>query len=241
MPDLQERLKSSSIYQRFSLPEALVFYMAQNPLSPKLYHKLIRCCKYFWLKSSIITLHSLHRPDGSSQYDKFWKAFKINGFYVFQKFKIDNVNEKYWFYQKMFIEDKHDQFLASSIVPRIYRCDLIRLELFYQILSFDEFQKFTSSVLLRILYLHKTIVKNEDGTIVPIEKLMKLLPNLQTFYYGNVSGDDGLQTITSETAANLNTNPHFSQMESFYMYGIPESFDIDAFFATPKVRTSIFS
>ena len=82
-------------------------------------------------------------------------------------------------------------------------------------------------------------MKNDDGTPVPIEKLMKLLPNIQDFCFGNVSDDDGLQSITSKTAANLVALPHFHQIESFKMSEIPESFNIDAFFATPKVSNLI--
>ena len=82
-------------------------------------------------------------------------------------------------------------------------------------------------------------MKNDDGSIVPIEKLIELSPKLQNFCFINVPGDDGLQMITSETAAKLVALPHFPQFDRFAMIGVPESFDIDAFFAIPKVSNLI--
>ena len=83
-------------------------------------------------------------------------------------------------------------------------------------------------------------MKNVDGTMVPIEKLIELLPKLQNFDYENFRTEVGLQTITSETAANLVALPHFSKIKCFAIKEIPESFDFEAFFSTPKV-SSFFS
>ena len=226
--------KLSTIKQRFTLPEALVFYMAKNPPSPEVYHKLIRCCKYFWLKNPVIALKDLYRH----RHGKYWKTIKINGFEVNQTFKVKNLNEKLWIYHQVSIYNEKNQFLASSLAPRIiFRCDLTSLGLGCQSLSFDEFQKVTSSFSFKSLFLKKTMIKNSDGTVVAIEKIIQSLPNLRTFYYINVSSEDRQQTITSETAANLIVIPHFPKIKNFTMEKIPESFDIEAFFATPKVRT----
>ena len=76
MPKISRESKLSAVKQRFTLPEAFVFYVAKNPTSPKVYHKLIRCCKYFWLKNPIITLNSLRRWSN----DEYWRTDKINGY-----------------------------------------------------------------------------------------------------------------------------------------------------------------
>ena len=237
MSEILSSWKLSAIKQQLLLPEALVFYMAMNPSSPEAYHKLIRCCKYFWLKNPVITLSSLHHFHDSI----FWKTLVINGILLQenQNLKIENLNEKLWYYWSLTIFDERNQLAASSFIPRIYRCDLRYLSLGYQTVSIGEFVKFTSSGTLESLDLYRTTVKNGDGTIVPIEKLIELLPNLQAIYYENVSGEDGLHTITSETAASLVAIPHFPKMKIFSLYEIPESFDFEAFFAIPKVRTVI--
>ena len=230
MSDVLDGWKLTAFHQTFALPEALVFYIAMNPPSPEVFNKLIQCCKYFWLKNPVITLYGFY------DVNKLWETREMNGFQNRpQKIHMENFKEKLWIHFNLDISDQLTQSAASSIVPRIYRCDLYLLRLSHQSLTFDEFQIFTSSAILEELHLRETTVKNDDGSIVPIEQLIEPLPELIEFYYFNVSGDDGLQTITSETAANLNAIPHFHQIESFKMYEIPESFNIDAFFATPKV------
>ena len=236
MPTLSKELKLSADHQRFSLPENFVFYMAKNPLSPKVYEKLIRCCKYFWLKNPIITLYELKSPDVRMNY---WRAEAVNGFHNETQIKMENVNEKCWIYGALDVTHCLNKFLASSLISKIYRSDLTHLNLSFQSITFAEFKMFASSGSLESLYLCQNAVKNSDESIVPIEKLIELLPNLLKFEYWNVRGNDGLQTITSETAAKLVELPHFPQIERFEMFRIPESFDIDAFFATPKVSNLI--
>ena len=231
MSDVLRAWKLSTFHQMFALPEALVLYIEKNQLSPTLYHKLIRCCKYFWLKNPIITLNRLDRY---SRY-KHRKSCKMNGFQERQKFQIENLSAKLWIYKKMSVCEDQNQFMASTLIARIYRCDLTRLRLSNQSLTFDEFKKFTSSGSLKRLSFKKTYVKNLDGTIVPIEKLIELLPKLRRFDYGNVPGEDGRQTLTSETAAELVALPHFPKMKRFKIREIPETFDFEAFFTTPKV------
>ena len=234
MSDVVKDWKLTAFHQKFSLPEALIYYIAKNPPSAKFYEKLIKCCQYFWLKNPIITL------DGLSWYyrGKYWGTYKMNGFGERQRFEIENLNEKLWIYQTLSVRNDQNQFLASSLIPRIYMCNLTRLYLSDQTLSFDELKKFISPDSLECLDLHKTIVKNDNGTVVPMENLIELLPNLQSFQYRNVTTEDGLRTITSETAAKLNAIPHFPRR--FYIFQIPESFDIDAFFSAPKVSNSIY-
>ena len=218
--------------QQFLLPEAFVFYIAMNPPSPEVYHKLIKCCKYFWLKNPIITLSGFQRASR----DEYWKIFEINGFQNYQEMKVENMNEKLWFHQVLTVFGDSNHLMASSLIPRIYRCDLTFLGLQQQTLTFCEFQKFTSSGSLEILNLFKVTVKNYDGTIVPLEKLIELSPKLQSFIYDNVPVEEGgLQTITSETAANLVAIPHFPKIVSVTIEECPESFNIESFFAVPKV------
>ena len=231
MSELSKRLNASSFYQRFSLPEDTIVHIAMNPPSPEVFHKLIKCCKYFWLKNRVITLNGLYR----FRNDEYCMTDKINGFEKIQKFKIENVNKKLWIYRNVYVLGRQNGLMASSIIPRIYRCDVSKLTLEFQSISFEEFRKLTSSGSFKSLYFFATIVKNDDGTIVPIEKLIEFLPKLQKLIYENVHGQDGLQTITSETAAKVVALPHFPKMKRFDIYRIPESFDIEAFFATPKV------
>ena len=104
----------------------------------------------------------------------------------------DSAGYKLWIYRCLIVNDEQTTLMASSLLPKIYRCDLTFLFLSNQSLTFHDFQKFISSGSLKILFLSETIVKIDDGTIVPIEKLIEHLPKLQDFQLINVSGDEGL-------------------------------------------------
>ena len=173
--------------------------------------------------------------------NKFWQTNQLNGFKERQKFEIENLNEKLWIHWSLTVCDEQNQFMASSLIPKIYRCDFPHLSLSHQCLTFGEFRKFISSGTLKMLDLYVTTVKNGDGTIVPIEKMIEFLPKLQIFQYKNVSTEEGFRTINSETATNLNKISHFHQIKIINMTETPESFNFEAFFATPKVRTSMFN
>ena len=232
MPVLSKEWKLSAVYQQFSLPEALVFYIAKNPPSPEVFNKLIKCCKYFWLKNPTITLHdSCYSGDYTRP---FWLHWGINGFQNDTQFKMGNVNEKLWIYGWLFVFTDQDNFLTSTFIPKIYRCDLTSLDLSFQMITFADF-KFLASDFLLTVNLNETTVKNADGTIVPIEKLIEMVPNLLEFSFVNVRTEEGLQTITSETAAKLVAIKHFRDIDRLSISGIPDSFNIDTFFETPKV------
>ena len=232
MSVVSQEWKLYAACQQFSLPEALTFYIARHPFSVELYNKLIKCCKYFWLKNPVITFDELVDCRNLN-----WRTRRLNGFPQEGQFKMTNVNARIWIYENLSIFDNQNKFMAKFLIPKIYRCNLNRLNLSYQSISFDEFKVFTSSSVIDSLSLNKTIVKDKNGTIIPIETLVELLPSLQKFEYNNVPDEEGLQTITSETAANLIAIPHFLQIKKFFIREIPEPFEFEVFFAVPKVRS----
>ena len=226
MPTLSKEWKLSAVQQTFSLPEALIYYIAKNPLCPEVYNKLIRCCKYFWLKNPIIALHEIvgcRSPKDCTDFQQiFWPQF-------------EHVHEQLWINYSLVINNIPNESLVSSIIPKIYRCDLTLLVLSSQMITFADFKFLVSSGFLEVLFLEQTVVKNNDGTIVPIEKLVENLPNLRDFQFVPVPGEDGRQAITSKTAAKLVAIRDFRRIKQFILREIPDTFDIDAFFATPKV------
>ena len=240
MSDNLTEWKLSVVKQQFSLPEAFVFYIAKDPTSVELFHKLIRCCKHFWLKNPIITLCEMFPFPFRRHNSMIWQSVAINGFQRRSIFQMENMVEKLWVTQRLSIFDDQNKFLTSSLIPRIYRCELNCLVMKDQTISFGDFKVFTSSGSLKWLRLDRVLVKNDDGSVVPIEKLIELLPKLRSFEYTNVKTEEGFQTITSETAENLIAIPHFPKMKHFDINSIPETFDFETFFATPKVRTSMF-
>uniref|UniRef100_A0A914P6Y5 Uncharacterized protein n=1 Tax=Panagrolaimus davidi TaxID=227884 RepID=A0A914P6Y5_9BILA len=74
-------------------------------------------------------------------------------------------------------------------------------------------------------------VINEDGSIVPLEKIIDSLPNINDFEYQLPNDDDATKIITSKTVEELIKIPHFSNLDSFFLnYHVPENFDIESFY-----------
>uniref|UniRef100_A0AC34FKB6 Uncharacterized protein n=1 Tax=Panagrolaimus sp. ES5 TaxID=591445 RepID=A0AC34FKB6_9BILA len=72
---------------------------------------------------------------------------------------------------------------------------------------------------------------NEDGTIVPLEKLVKHLPKLKEITI-DVYSDS---CITANTVKELCKLPHFTKLIKFELRPITEIFDIDTFYKYFKV------
>uniref|UniRef100_A0A914PBQ5 Uncharacterized protein n=1 Tax=Panagrolaimus davidi TaxID=227884 RepID=A0A914PBQ5_9BILA len=43
-------------HQNFSMPDSFVFYIAKNPKTWKLYQKMVKTCKYFFVKNPILVI-----------------------------------------------------------------------------------------------------------------------------------------------------------------------------------------
>uniref|UniRef100_A0AC34FN25 Uncharacterized protein n=1 Tax=Panagrolaimus sp. ES5 TaxID=591445 RepID=A0AC34FN25_9BILA len=56
---IKARFYASYRHQEFSLPDSIMHYMAMNPKNAKIYQKLIRSCKYFFVKNQILVISSL--------------------------------------------------------------------------------------------------------------------------------------------------------------------------------------
>uniref|UniRef100_A0A914QAV0 Uncharacterized protein n=1 Tax=Panagrolaimus davidi TaxID=227884 RepID=A0A914QAV0_9BILA len=217
--------------QEFSLPDSLLYYMIKNPLSPKVYEKLIQCCKYFFSKNPIIVIPLLKFDhDGNG-----WKVVR-NG--IPTKFDMKNASHKLWITNALYVYKNEDipnethviMNLASSIVPKFYKCDVTKLCLKKQNIFFDEYLMLALNV--KTLAFLDVIVKNLDGTLTSVEKLVEGASKLKEFILVNVAVSLPPSTKTFEQLLKL---PHFFTLENFVWADIPEGFDIAMFFNYIKV------
>uniref|UniRef100_A0A914QLH2 Uncharacterized protein n=1 Tax=Panagrolaimus davidi TaxID=227884 RepID=A0A914QLH2_9BILA len=112
----------------------------------------------------------------------------------------------------------------SFICPKIYRCDIKVLVLQCQNMSYSEFLLISTNA--EKLDFYNVTVKNEDASIVPLEKLVEVAVKVR---YINLYFDENDTSITSETAKNLLKIPHFLSLEQCTLHGMPEVFDIETF------------
>uniref|UniRef100_A0A914ZB38 Uncharacterized protein n=1 Tax=Panagrolaimus superbus TaxID=310955 RepID=A0A914ZB38_9BILA len=89
---------------------------------------------------------------------------------------------------------------------------------------------------VRDLTLEAGTVKNDDGTIVLFEKLIKQLPNVKQFDYTFTTPSDNTSKITFKELWKIS---NLSNYDDFYLSNIPEDFDINSFYSFMKKNKKI--
>uniref|UniRef100_A0AC34GU27 BTB domain-containing protein n=1 Tax=Panagrolaimus sp. ES5 TaxID=591445 RepID=A0AC34GU27_9BILA len=207
--------------QEWSLPDSIIYYMAMNPKSAEVYQKLVKSCKYFYIKNSILVVKRL-------KYEK--EKWKISC--GKETINMGNVTLKIW------ITDVFDvtafsnvsQKTASSIIPNIYKCDAKSVYLYDQVISFQDFCFLASNVYF--VSFSNTTVKNEDLSILEFEKLF--LTFSKAHYVVFDCENSIIPMITSKTFDELLKIRHFSTLKYLNLTNIPETFDLDAFYGYMK-------
>uniref|UniRef100_A0AC34GS86 Uncharacterized protein n=1 Tax=Panagrolaimus sp. ES5 TaxID=591445 RepID=A0AC34GS86_9BILA len=225
--DLMNVISSKKIYftgpyrrQEWSLPDSVMYYMAMNPKSAEVYQKLVKSCKYFYIKNPILVVESLI-------YEK--EKWQISC----GKETIDlvNVTPKFWITDDL--DATHyasvNPNLVSSIIQNIYKCDARLVFLRHQVISFDDFCFLASNI--EKFYSYNTIVKDENGSNLAFEKLFQILSKVQMV---NFDCGTSPSNFTSKSVEELLKIPHFSTLKYLHLNNIPEAFDLDAFYIYMK-------
>uniref|UniRef100_A0A914R8G5 Uncharacterized protein n=1 Tax=Panagrolaimus davidi TaxID=227884 RepID=A0A914R8G5_9BILA len=204
----------------FAFPKFVMDYILKNPKSSKLWKKLIESCKWFFDKNPIVVILCLH----------FDNNFINNGFstcssqhcnYVpDRRIKLTNAPFKLWITELLDIFD--GGIIATSLIPRIYKCDAEKMDLFNQLLTVDEFAFLTRKVLDPIF---ATWILDENKKVVSFEKILESLPQIQSIDY---FFDDGLD-ITPDTVKKIVEMEHVKKFYRMTLQNIPPNFDFDAF------------
>uniref|UniRef100_A0AC34GPX4 Uncharacterized protein n=1 Tax=Panagrolaimus sp. ES5 TaxID=591445 RepID=A0AC34GPX4_9BILA len=194
--------------QPFSFPDSIMFYISKNPKNSKLIQKMIKSCKYFFVQNPFIKILDLNiyfKNEWQTSYDGISVDLK--------KFP-----SRIWVTGMMTVENPKEQNDISFIIPQIYQYDAIELCLNDINISYNIF-KFLA-VKCEIIRFTNVTVKDESGSIVALEKLVKVVSNVKEFHYD--LGNNGSKIITSKTVNALLKIPHFSQIELFSLENVPE-------------------
>uniref|UniRef100_A0A914QAQ4 Uncharacterized protein n=1 Tax=Panagrolaimus davidi TaxID=227884 RepID=A0A914QAQ4_9BILA len=186
-----------------------MFYISKNPRTTKLYQKMIQTCKYFFIKNPIIV--SSNFPY-SLDFDK--RCIGKTGL------DFSQLICKYWI---------TENFKFTSILPKLYKCDAIKVTISDQIISFNVLSIFTKTA--EDIIFNKVTIKDSDGSIVSLEKIFKAFFNAKKFEFYSYST---LSNITSKTFNELLKIPHFSKLQLMSLNNIPDTFDIETFYVYLK-------
>uniref|UniRef100_A0A914PUS2 Uncharacterized protein n=1 Tax=Panagrolaimus davidi TaxID=227884 RepID=A0A914PUS2_9BILA len=219
MPSSKELFfKGPYLRQNWSLPDSIIYSITKNPSNSKAWQKLIQSCKYFFFKNPNFVIRKLSfHCNGKWEISLNKVKIQFSGF--------TNISCKFWLTYKFDIcSCNSTPETVSSLISRLYRCDVKKLILDEQNISFNEFLFLTSNV--ENIKLRHVIVKNEEGSIVPLEKLVKVLPKIKEFeFYDNFNSS----CISKNTVKKLLEISHFSKINEFALFNIPESIDIKEF------------
>uniref|UniRef100_A0AC34G8N3 Uncharacterized protein n=1 Tax=Panagrolaimus sp. ES5 TaxID=591445 RepID=A0AC34G8N3_9BILA len=153
--------------QDFSLPDSIMFYIAKNPSSAKVYQKMIQSCKYFFVQNPILVFSHLH-----CCYETKWETFSNN-----MPVSLDETFSKIWVTDEIFVDNlsSTEQNSFSSIVSKIYRSDIKELSLMNQFISFADLIFLTSKCEMSVIFGGE----NGEEFDVPFEKILEVLPKLR--------------------------------------------------------------
>uniref|UniRef100_A0A914PQZ6 Uncharacterized protein n=1 Tax=Panagrolaimus davidi TaxID=227884 RepID=A0A914PQZ6_9BILA len=142
-------------------------------------------------------------------------------------FCFTNETVKLWITNKIGSYDR----ILELIYPNVYKIDFEELFLYEETISYDHFVLISSNV--EKVALAYVVVRNKEVpyTIVPLEKFVKALPKVKEFEFHDKIG---FSSFTKNTVKELLTIPHFSKISKINLHNIPETFDIETFFAFIK-------
>uniref|UniRef100_A0A914Q2B4 Uncharacterized protein n=1 Tax=Panagrolaimus davidi TaxID=227884 RepID=A0A914Q2B4_9BILA len=206
-------------HQNFSMADSVIFYIAKNPKSWRLCQKMVKTCKYFFVKNPILVIPYL------SYYGSQWTIEQT-------PYDINQTMSTLWIAQGLTVSPAHSVFaeakyqsVLTSIIPKVYRCDVAVLSLLKQVIFYHALPLLTSSA--KDIIFDEVVVKHEDGSNVEVQNVVEIASNATWF-------DISHPTITSKTMEELLKIPHFSTLRHFALENVPEVFDIEAFYVHMK-------
>uniref|UniRef100_A0A914Q204 Uncharacterized protein n=1 Tax=Panagrolaimus davidi TaxID=227884 RepID=A0A914Q204_9BILA len=213
-----KRTKFFAMYfcQNFGLANSVMHYIAKNPKTWKLYQKMIRTCKYFFVKNPILVVRCL-----SHNKDDLWFADQI-------LIDLNKIKCKFWVVEDfmVFLNVKtYNPNIVSSSIPKLYKCDFMFLHLMGQTISYYDLSFFISGA--ETIAFEDVTLKDENGKILPLEKLIEASVKAQRI-------DIIRPTMTSKTFHELTKIPHFANLSSLILDGLHEDFDVEAFYVYMK-------
>uniref|UniRef100_A0A914PYC0 Uncharacterized protein n=1 Tax=Panagrolaimus davidi TaxID=227884 RepID=A0A914PYC0_9BILA len=216
-----KRAKFTATYhhQDFSMSDSVIFYIAKNPKTCKLYQKMVKTCKYFFVKNPILVIPYL------SYYEFQWTIEQT-------PYDINQTTSTLWVAQGLTVSPAYSvsaeakyQSILTSFIPKVYRCDVLILSLLNQVISYHDLPLLISSA--KDVIFDQVVVNHEDGSNVDLQKIVEIASKATWI---NITHP----TITSKTMEELLKIQHFPTLHVLTLQNVPEVFDIEAFYIHMK-------
>uniref|UniRef100_A0AC35GP31 Uncharacterized protein n=1 Tax=Panagrolaimus sp. PS1159 TaxID=55785 RepID=A0AC35GP31_9BILA len=215
-----------SIQQNFLLPLSIIYYIAKNPLSTKVYQKLVKTCKFFFEKNPIIIFDNLDTLDNTTKYHISQNANLVcsqNNFECCVKADLKTLSTKIWITRGLHIH-RHIENCVAGIVQKNFRFEILRLVINDNDIIFDDL-KYLASYARRVTLWINTI-KYKNGSIVMLDKILELFPS-NIFYFSFYFGKEGVSMVNDSTMKNILKLQNLQNLETFKMLDCPDTLNVE--------------
>uniref|UniRef100_A0AC34G6S8 Uncharacterized protein n=1 Tax=Panagrolaimus sp. ES5 TaxID=591445 RepID=A0AC34G6S8_9BILA len=220
--EIAEKLKETR--EKYTWNEKIYDWIKLNA-NPKMALKLMKCHSFFlhnefpFLVVKSLTFYGLGGEDW--RYDTLTDEAH-NGSTIDS---IKDLPKKFWITESFVINPEAHNFL-SSLISKMAVCDVKRLSLGNQEITFNEFQIFVSSGNVESLQLCNTIISHNNGIHLTVNEILSCVPNLKTFFFGF---DNGYPFVSPGFYAKIIKKINPSKMKSFALSGINSFSDFEVF------------
>uniref|UniRef100_A0A914XWX1 Uncharacterized protein n=1 Tax=Panagrolaimus superbus TaxID=310955 RepID=A0A914XWX1_9BILA len=132
--------------------------------------KLMIVCKYFQHKNGFpyLVVKSV------KSCGNIWIYQTLDG-HRYSNQKIEDNSKKFWIIDE--VELVFSENVASTLLLKTVVCNIRKLKLDNQIITFDQFKLLTDGGNVEICDLMETVITDNNGECVPLEDIFECLPN----------------------------------------------------------------
>uniref|UniRef100_A0A914QUQ0 Uncharacterized protein n=1 Tax=Panagrolaimus davidi TaxID=227884 RepID=A0A914QUQ0_9BILA len=214
-PSKREQFLSTYQHQSFSLPhDSIMFYILKNPKTPEIYQKMIKCCKYFFIKNPILVVLQLKYRGEHGWYSDY------NDYNEKPVIEFKNISSKIWITTEIRIS------YTFTSMPKVYQNDAKYIFIYNTSICHKDFI-FLAGKCQNIKLTYCNVMN--DSTTVFLETIVASLPKAESFEYA-LDILNPPKTITSKTVSELLKIPHFPNLTYFMLDEVPDTFEIETFY-----------
>jgi hypothetical protein len=232
-PTFEEYISTYIRRQKFSLPYLIMDYIIKNPSSPKVYQKLIKSCKHFFIKNPILIIPCLSLKEDRCKFASVDDVQPSKFPHLYHPIDLKNISSKLWLTNGLYVYVTPSS-TCSNLIGKLYKCDVKWLKLVQQTITFDDFLFLSRKV--EHMSIDRTDILTSDGKQVVLEKIYETLPGLVEIYW---QGPPKSVTITAKTMKELLSFPHFMRLQRLVLQSLTQEFDVDSCYGFFKVNQQI--
>uniref|UniRef100_A0A914Q0Y4 Uncharacterized protein n=1 Tax=Panagrolaimus davidi TaxID=227884 RepID=A0A914Q0Y4_9BILA len=214
-----------SIQQNWSLPDSMIFYIAKNPSSSKVYQNLVQTCKFFFERNPIIIIAIMDALGDGTKFhisqNEHFECITHNCIII----DLNKLSTKIWITQGLYIQNRMQNSI-ETIIQKNFRFEKLRLVVEDNDIIFDDLKvlvSFAKSVTL----CENNSIKYKNGTIVMLDKILGCLSTNIEFFFVNFGEDVSVVNANASTMKNTLKLQNLENLKSLYLLKCPDTLNVE--------------